>query len=97
MDQTKGEKRSSPQADHEEEYLIYQLNNVSFLAETKTEIMQHAVANCLKVCISAHGIQIPSLLDSSSKVTLLWQSYSTNHQKLNQQQVRRLTLTTCLS
>ena len=27
------------------------------------------------VCISAHRIQIPSLLDSSSKVTLLWQLY----------------------
>ena len=38
-----------------------------------------AVAKCPKVCISAHGIQIPSLLDSSSEVTLLWQSYFDQH------------------
>ena len=30
-------------------------------------------------CISTHGIQIPSLLDSSSEVTLLWQSYFNKH------------------
>ena len=41
--------------------------------------MQHAVAKCPKVCISAHGIQIPSLLDSGSEVTLLWQSYFDQH------------------
>ena len=29
--------------------------------------------------ISAHGIQIPSLLDSSSEVTLLWQLYFDQH------------------
>ena len=43
------------------------------------EIMQHAVAKCPKVCISAHRIQIPSLLDSGSEVTLLWQSYFDQH------------------
>ena len=43
------------------------------------EIMQHAVAKCPKVCISTHGIQIPSLLDSGSEVTLLWQSYFDQH------------------
>ena len=59
--------------------MIFQLENASNLAETKIEIMQHAVAKCPKVCISAHGIQIPSLLDSSSEVTLLWQSYFNQH------------------
>ena len=39
------------------------------------EIMQWAVAKCCKVCISTHWIKIPSLLDSGSEVTLLWQSY----------------------
>ena len=43
------------------------------------EIMQRAVAKCPKVYISAHGIQIPSLLDSGSEVTLLWQSYFDQH------------------
>ena len=79
MDQTKGEKKSGPQNDQEEKGLIYQLNNASILAETKIEIMQCAVAKCLKVCISAHGIQIPSLLDSGSEVILLWQSYFNKH------------------
>ena len=78
-DQTKGEKKSGPQTDHEEKDLIYQLNNASILAETKIEIMQCAVAKCPKVCISAHGIQITSLLDSGSEVTLLWQSYFNKH------------------
>ena len=41
--------------------------------------MQHAVERSLKVCISAHGIQIPSLLDSGSDVTLLRQSYFEKH------------------
>ena len=63
----------------EEKSLIIQLRNTSILAETKMEIMQCAVAKCPKVCISAHGIQIPSLLDSGSEVTLLRQSYFDQH------------------
>ena len=59
--------------------MIFQLKNASILAETKTEIMQHAVAKCPKVCISTHGIHIPSLLDSGSEVALLWQSYFDKH------------------
>ena len=72
-DQLKGE------IDGEEKDLILQLKNASILAETKIEIMQCAVAKCPKVCISAHGIQIPSLLDSGSKVTLLQQSCFDQH------------------
>ena len=37
--------------------------------------MQWAVAKCSNVCISTCEIQIPPLLDSCRKVTLLWQSY----------------------
>ena len=74
-DLPKGEIESGPHPDNEEKALIFQLKNASILAETKIKIMQWAVAKCPKVCISAHGIQIPSLLDSSSEVTLLWQSY----------------------
>ena len=65
--------------EYEESSLIIQLRNTSILAETKMEIMQRAVAKCPKVCISAHRIQIPSLLDSGSEVTLLWQSYFDQH------------------
>ena len=78
MDQSKGEIESSPHRD-EENSLIIQLRNTSISAETKMEIMQRAVAKCPKVCISAQGIQIPSLLDSSSEVTLLQQSYFDQH------------------
>ena len=56
-----------------------QLRNTSILAETKMEIMQRAVAKCPRVCISAHGIQIPSLLDSGSEITLLRQSFFDQH------------------
>ena len=78
-DQSKGESESGPHPTNEEESLICQLRNASILAETKIEIMQHAVAKCPKVCISAHYIQISSLLDSGSEVTLLWQSYFDQH------------------
>ena len=77
-DQPKGENVSGPH-DNEEKCLKIQLRNTSILDETKMEIMQCAVAKCLKVCISTHGIQIPSLLDSGSEVTLLWQSYFDQH------------------
>ena len=65
--------------EYEEDCLRIQLRNTSILAETKIEIMQRAVAKCPKVCISAHGTQTPSLLDSSSEVTLLRQSYFDQH------------------
>ena len=78
MDQSKGEIVSGPHK-YEEECLKIQLRNTSISAETKMEIMQRAVAKCPKVCISAHGIQIPSLLDSGIEVTLLWQSYFDQH------------------
>ena len=74
MDQSKGEIVSGPHK-YEEQCLKIQLQNTSILAETEMEIMQHAVAKCPKVCIGAHRIQMPSLLDSGSEVTLLWQSY----------------------
>ena len=41
--------------------------------------MQRAVARSPKVCVSAHGIQIASLLDSGSDVMLLRQSYFEKH------------------
>ena len=38
-----------------------------------------AVARSPKACISAHGIQIPTLLDSGSDMTLLRQAYFEKH------------------
>ena len=79
MDQSKGENVSGPHHDYEESCLKIQLRNTSILAKTRMEIMQCAVAKCPKVCTSTHGIQMPSLLDSSSEVTLLRQSYFDQH------------------
>ena len=62
-----------------EEELIQSIHSASILAATKLEIIQHAVARSPKVCISAHGIQIPSLLDLGSDVMLLRQSYFQKH------------------
>ena len=53
--------------------LYYNIYNIIMV------IMQQAVAKCPKMCISAHGIQISSLLDSGSEVTLLQQSYFNKH------------------
>ena len=64
--------------DYEQE-LIQLIHSSSISAGTKLEIMQHAVARSPKVCISAHGIQIPSLLDLGSDVTLLRQAYFEKH------------------
>ena len=41
--------------------------------------MQRAVARSPKVCISTHGVQIPSLLDLGSDVMLLRQAYFEKH------------------
>ena len=59
--------------------MIRSIHNASILAMTKLEIMQQGVAKRPKVCISAHEVQIPSLLDSGSEVTLLRQSHFEKH------------------
>ena len=64
--------------DYETE-LIRSIHSASILAGTKLEIMQCAVARSPKACISAHGIQIPSLLDLGSDVMLLRQAYFEKH------------------
>ena len=78
MDQAMGAKWSCPHNNYEEE-LIMSIHNASNMAATKLEIMQHAVAKCPKVSISAHGILIQSLLDSGSEVMLLRQCYFEQH------------------
>ena len=69
--------------DYETE-LIQLINSSSILAGTKLEIMQRAVARSPKVCINAHGIQIPSLLDLGSDVMLLRQAYFEKHLSAHQ-------------
>ena len=61
------------------ENVLRSISGHEILAQDKTDIMQQAVARCLKVSISSKGVQIPSLLDSSSKVTFICQSYYKEH------------------
>ena len=84
-DQTVGV--NGPHESTYEEELIQSIHNTSISAMTKLEIMQCTVAMSPKVCISAHGIQIPSLLYSGSEVTLLRQSYFEKHLLLKIQAV----------
>ena len=78
-DQAAGVSDHGPHDTDYEKKLIRLIHSASISAVTKLEIMQCAVARSPKVCISAHGIQIPSLLDSDSDVTLLRQSYFEKH------------------
>ena len=78
-DQAAGANENGPLKFTYEEELIWSIHNASILAMTKLEIMQCTVAKSPKVSISAHGIQIPSLLDLGSGVTLLRQSYFEQH------------------
>ena len=78
-DQVAGVSDHGPHDTNYEKELIQLIHSGSILAVTKLEIMQHAVAKSPKVCISAHGIQIPSLLDLGSDVMLLRQSYFEKH------------------
>ena len=76
--------------DYETE-LIWSIHSSLILAGTKLEIMQRAVARSLKACISAHGIQIPSLLDLGSDMMLLSRLILKNISclRFKQQQVKR--------
>ena len=78
MDQAAEAKRSGPHTNYKQE-LIKFIHNAYIFAETKLEIMQCTVVKCPRMSIIAHGIPIPSLLDSDSEVTLLRQSYFEQH------------------
>ena len=78
-DQAAGVNESGPHKYTYEGELIWSIRNASILATTKLKIMQCAVAKSPKVSIRAYWIQIPSLLDSGSEVTLLRQSYFDQH------------------
>ena len=78
-DQAAGGNDHGPHDTNYETDLIQYIHSPSILAETKLEIMQCTVARSPKVCINTHGIQIPSLLDLGSDVTLLRQAYFEKH------------------
>ena len=54
---------------------IWSISSQAILAQTKMDIIQCVVVRCPKVCISCENVQIPFLLDSVTKVSLVRQSY----------------------
>ena len=49
------------------------------LTQDKVEIMKQADAKCPKISIASMGVQIPSLLDSGSVVSLIHYSHFKEH------------------
>ena len=69
-------KKSDPYISYEKKDLIRCRSNTSNLAQSKIEVMKkQAMEKYPKVSINVQGIQIPSLLDSGSEVTLHLHSY----------------------
>ena len=78
-DQIKGGTNSGPKVTNPMENVLWSISSHVILAQDKIEIMQQAVAKCPKISISSMGIQIPSLLDSGSKVSLIHYSHFKEH------------------
>ena len=55
--------------------LLQTLSNSSISAESKHQIMQRAVSNCPSVNLQLLGVELPSLLDSGSMVTLIREGF----------------------
>ena len=55
------------------------ISSQGILARDKVEIMQQAVARCPKISISSMEVQIPSLLDPGSKVSLIHYCHFKEH------------------
>ena len=59
--------------------LLQTLSNSTISAESKQQIMQRAVLNCPSVNLQLLGIDLPSLLDSGSMVTLIREGFFMKH------------------
>ena len=59
--------------------IMRSISSQGILAKDKMEIMQQAVAKCPKISVASMGVQIPSLLDSGSEVSLIRHSYFKEH------------------
>ena len=73
-DQGRGGTNSGPKNTNLENVLT-SISSKGILAQDKVEIKQQTVAKCPKLSISSIGVQIPSLLDSGSKVSLICYSH----------------------
>ena len=59
--------------------IMRSISSQGILVQDKMEIKQHAVAKCPKISVASMGVQIPSLLNSSSEVSLIGHSYFKEH------------------
>ena len=59
--------------------VLRSVSSHGILVQDKIDIMQQAVARCPKVSISSKGAQLPSLLDSSTEVSLIHHLYFKEH------------------
>ena len=70
MDQGRGAAKSGPKDIPKLDSVLWSFSSQGISAQTKISFMQQAVAKWPKVSISSKGVQIPSLLDSGSKLSL---------------------------
>ena len=78
-DQGKGGTNSGPQ---DKDFIVNVLRSISsqgISAKDKVEIVQQVVAKFPKISIASMGVQVPSLLDSGSDVSLIRYSYFKEH------------------
>ena len=81
LDQSDGEKNCSPDwIDHSNKKkgivgLMEKISSQQVSAQGKIKVMQRAVGTCPRINMGCGREMIPSLLDSSSQVTLIHQSF----------------------
>ena len=76
-DQGRGAASSGPENINEIGNVLRSISSQGILTQTKIDILQQV--KCPKVSISSKGVQISSLLDSGSEVSLICHSYFKEH------------------
>ena len=79
MDQGKGGSNSGPQDEDFMACIMRSISSKGISAKDKIEIMQQADARWPKISVASMGVQIPPLLDSGSKISLIRHSYFKEH------------------
>ena len=77
-DQGRGAANHSPKNINEND-ILRSISSQGISAQMKIDIIKEAVARCPKVSIPSKGVQLPSLLVSSSEVSLICHSYFKEH------------------
>ena len=78
-DQGRGGTNSGPKDTDIIGNVLRSISSQGILTQDKIEIMQQTVAKCPRVSITSMGVQVPSLLDSGSEVSLIPYSHFKEH------------------